>query len=531
MSKNSFLIIFCVISFCVKAQNVNVVQRGSLSYPNKECANICGYVDSTGKEYALVGVETGMSIVDVSDPDNPFELTSVPWPPGPSQLWKEIKVYKNYAYVAAMAGSGLQICDLRHLPTAFVPYQQWQPSISGTMLGKIHALHVDTTMGNIYLYGTNIGNSGAICADLSDPWNPSYLGSYDPNYVHDGYVDNDTLYAAEIFNGTCTIVDFTNKSSPQVICSFHTPNNFPHNTWPLVGKKYLFTTDEISNSFLTSYGISDFGNVTELDKIQSNAGSNSIVHNTHITKDSFAVTSWYRDGFTIVDVSRPNNMIQVGNYDTHPNASGNGFNGAWGVYPFLPSKTIVVSNIEDGLHVLTPTYKRACWLEGNIKDSLTLVDLAGVDIEIVGLTQTNTVSLNDGNYATGTVEAGTYTIQISKAGYETLLVTDVVLTNGVLSILNRKLLPSATGIYQYESKRCKFNVSENPFSDCLVVSYTLSNNVQSANLTIIDNLGKQLEHHYLKSNEEKLRVGKYLSPGIYYVLIDNMAPIKVIKTN
>lgn len=122
-----------------------------------------------------------------------------------------------------------------------------------------------------------------------------------------------------------------------------------------------------SNSSLTSYDISNLGNVIELDQIKSNPGTNSIVHNTHITLEYLAVTSWYRDGFTIVDVKRPNNLVKVGSYDTYPTAGGNGFNGAWGVYPFLPSGTIVVSNIEDGLHVLTPTYMRACWLRGILK--------------------------------------------------------------------------------------------------------------------------------------------------------------------
>ena len=73
-----------------------------------------------------------------------------------------------------------------------------------------------------------------------------------------------------------------------------------------------FQSIGITNSFLTSYDVSDPSNINELDKIQSNAGSGSIVHNTHIINvngNDFAVTSWYRDGSTITDVSRPHNMI------------------------------------------------------------------------------------------------------------------------------------------------------------------------------------------------------------------------------
>ncbi len=525
--KKTILFLFVFFSITTKSQNINVTERSHLAYPNKQCANICGYVDSLGNEYALVGVESGMSVVNVTNPDLPFEVIALPWPAGPNQIWKEIKVYKHFAYITSEAGGGLQIADLRNLPAANVPYHYWQPAIGNQQLSTIHALHVDTTKGNIYLYGSNIGNGGAICASLQDPWNPIYLGSYDLKYVHDGYVDNDTLYAGEILDGTCTIVDFTNKTNPAILTSFNTPLNFTHNTWPSKDKRYLFTTDEKSNSPLTSYDISDLTNVVELDRIKSNPGSNSIVHNTHITLDSFAVTSWYKDGITIVDVKRPHNLVQVGNYDTYPTGSGNGFNGAWGVYPFLPSKTILVSNIEDGLHVLTPVYKRACWLEGNIKDSVTLANLSGVTITIVGLTSANTTSQGNGNYATGTVNFGTYTIQLSKTGYQTLIVDNVTLTNGLLTILNRKLMPIGFGIEEIENNQSITICNKHPFNDelCIqVVSKELDNQ-----LLLIDALGKTLAIYDLKMGTNELVIGKELKSGIYFLQQNGHASIKVIK--
>ncbi|HEY1038519.1 MAG TPA: choice-of-anchor B family protein [Bacteroidia bacterium] len=530
MAKNLFIPVFIFVTLIVRSQNFNVVHRGSLSYPGKECANICGYVDSTGKEYALVGVETGMSVVDVSDPDVPVEVIHIPWPAGPSQIWKEIKVYKQYAYVTSEAGSGLQICDLRQLPTSTVPYHHWEPVILGQTLSSIHSLHIDTTKNNVYLYGSNIGNGGAICASLADPWNPVYLGMYDPLYVHDGYVDNDTLYAGEIINGTCSIIDFTDKNNPVILTSFPTPGNFTHNTWPSFDKKTLFTTDEISNSYLTAYDITDLGNVTELDKIKTNPGSNSIVHNVHVRKDSFAVTSWYTEGFTIVDVTYPHNMIEVGKYDTYSGSLGDGFHGAWGVYPFLPSGTIVVSNIEDGLHVLTPTYIHACWLEGNVQDSVTLANLNGVQVQIVSQTQANTTTANGGNYATGTVNGGTYSIQLSKSGYQTLVVNNVTLTNGVRTILNRKLLPNGVGVHTYSNDATNFVVGKNPFADEAIVYYSLKSDIESHTLHVVDNLGK-LSEQYTISGTGEIAIGNSLEAGVYYVSIDGGKPVRILKTN
>ena len=85
----------------VFAQNLNVTFRAQLPYPGQTCANICGYVDSLGNEYALVGASKGMSIVDVTVPNNPVKVKQVP---GPDNEWKEIKVRGKYAYVTTEGG-------------------------------------------------------------------------------------------------------------------------------------------------------------------------------------------------------------------------------------------------------------------------------------------------------------------------------------------------------------------------------------------------------------------------------------------
>ncbi|MFL5753950.1 MAG: choice-of-anchor B family protein [Bacteroidia bacterium] len=519
--------IFCISSI---AQNTNVVLRSQFPYAGLQCANICGYVDTTGKEYALVGVQTGMSIVDVSDPDNPFQVIQLPWGPGVNQLWKEIKVYKKHAYVVSEAGGGIQIADLSFLPAANVPYSYWRPAILTDTLNTVHALHIDTTLGNLYLYGSNIGIKGAIAASLANPASPVYLGIFNQQYVHDGYVDNDTLYAAEIYLGLMDIIDFTNKSNPVSIATVATPGAFTHNTWLSPDKKTVFTTDEVSGSFLTSYDISNFGNITELDRIQSNPGSGSIVHNTHITPDNYAVTSWYKDGFTIVDVSRPHNMIQVGNYDTYPTGAGNGFHGDWGVYPFLPSGTIVVSNIEAGLFVLTPTYVRGCYLEGNTKDSITGNNLNGVSVQILSLANTTTLSAGTGDYATGTVSAGTYSIQFSRTGYQTRIINNVTLSNGLLSILNVKLLPNGAGIGSLANDRNFITVNGNPFYGQARINYYSQSGSKQNSLLVFDNIGRIVFEKTMEAASGEIMFGENLKAGVYYVSLNNCKPVKLIKS-
>ncbi len=78
--------------------------------------DIWGYVDQSGTEYALLGVRSGTSIINLSDPANPVEVTFIP---GPQSVWRDIKVHGEYAYTVTEetgSGQGLQIIDLSQLP-------------------------------------------------------------------------------------------------------------------------------------------------------------------------------------------------------------------------------------------------------------------------------------------------------------------------------------------------------------------------------------------------------------------------------
>ena len=463
-NKNTILlfVFFVLFRFSLISQNINVTLSDTRSYGATALSNICGWTSPIdGKEYALVGAANGLSVVDVSNPTNVVQVTLIS---GPNCTWREIKTYGNYAYVTSECGSiGLQIVNLTNLPTTPLPTVNWTPTISSQTLQTIHALHVDETKGKVYLYGSDVGNGGAIVADISStPMAPVYLGRYDARYIHDGYVDNDTLYACHINDGDCEIVNMANPAAGVSIGDFLTPNTFTHNSWLSQNRKICLTTDEVNNSFLASFDISNLSNISELDKIQSNPGSNSMVHNTHIVQKSggeFAVTSWYKDGFTIVDVTRPANLVQVGNYDTY-SGSGSGSSGCWGVYPFLPSGTIVASDMSTGLYVCAPTYVRASYLEGVVTDCISGNPLSGALVQIVNPPAYSVNSSSDitdalGKYGIGVVTAGTYTVTVSKQAYISQTFT-VSVTSGNVTALNVQLC-SQTPPFNYTG-----NVFDNP---------------------------------------------------------------------
>lgn len=431
--------------FNLTAQSTNVSFRSSVTYSGQKLSNIWGYA-AGGYEYALVGAQLGLSIVNVTNPDNPVPITQIS---GPNSQWREIKTYQNYAYIVSEGGGGIQIVNLSNLPNANVTVTSYFGNGAiNNQLTRAHALQVDEVKGYLYIYGSNLQGGRALVFNLNpNPASPNYVGYVNfIGYVHDGYANNDTLYAGHIYAGMFAIYNMTNKTSPVLLGSQTTPLAFTHNTWR--SGTTLFTTDEKTNSTLAAYNISDPGNITLLDQIQSNPGSGSIVHNTYIL-NSYAVTSWYRDGFTIVDVSRPSNLVQVGNYDTY-SGTGNGFDGAWGVYPYLPSGNILISNIaapsssNGEMIVLTPTYVRGCYVEGTITNSQNGQLINGASVQLLS-TSTNTTSLANGQYKMGQVTPGTFTLRITKSGFFTHQ-SSVTLANGQLNLVNVALQPASLPI-------------------------------------------------------------------------------------
>lgn len=443
MLKRIYLLLtgLCLLSFS-NAQNFNFTLQGTLPYPSDDLSNIWGWWDNSGNEYALVGTESGLSIVDVTNPTTPTELFLIP---GPNSIWREVRTHSHYAYVTTEGGGGVTIVDLSQLPTA-APYTLYtgDGAIAG-QLDNIHSLHIDG--GYLYLHGSNLFNGTTIICDLNaDPWNPTYLSNIGGTYVHDGMAHGNSYYPCHIYQGEFEVVDVTNKSNPLTLNSQQTPGLFTHNSWLSTNSQVLFTTDEVQNSFLTSYDVSNPNNISELDRMQVTPGSQSIIHNTYVIEKNgtdYAVSSWYKDGTAIADVERPDNMVFIGWFDTYVQGAGNGFNGAWGVYMYLPSGNVLVSDIDNGLYVLTPNYIRACYLEGIVTDSITGLPINNALVEILGTSITKNSKIT-GDYKTGYYQSGTYDVRFSRNGYVTKTITGVSLANGVVTNLNVQLVPLGT---------------------------------------------------------------------------------------
>lgn len=414
--KDTFICLLILFTtLIVKGQGENIDLLSQVNYDvlhDTGLNDIWGYVDEDGNEYALVGAEKGVSVVDVTDPQNP---TEVYWLSGSESPWRDLKVYGDYAYITVEGNDGLQIIDLSPLPDNPITNTSNFYGPSGNTWTSAHNLYIDEN-GYGYIFGSNRDEGGVMILDLfTDPMNPTEVGSFENWYVHDGYVENDIMYLAHIYDGFFSIVDVSDKSNPVVLGTKETPSSFAHNIWLSEDGDYVFTTDEVSDAYIAAYNISDPNNITEVDRIQSSPGDAVVPHNAHVFGD-FLVTSYYADGVVIHDVSDPSNMIQIGRYDTYPGTS-TSTNGNWGAYPFLPSGTLLATDMENGLFILGPNYSYGAKLEGTITNSTTTDPVQGVNVAIQGSVQNEETDLS-GGYKTGAGSTGVYDVLYEKYGYE-----------------------------------------------------------------------------------------------------------------
>lgn len=494
----------------------NIVELGHLDYDSlhgSDLANLWGYADEEGNEYALVGVNGsgvpnsgGLSVVDVTDPANPVEVF---FAPGPNSIWREVKVWGDHAYVTTEANFGLQIVDLSPLPhSTELPVTVFQ----GQGWSTAHSLFIDEN-GRLYVQGTNRGNGGVIMYDLTqDPEVPVEVGSYDPVYCHDSFARGDTLYAAHIYQGTFSIVDVSDPAAPVMLGSHASPAQFTHNLWLDDTGRYLFSTDEVSNAYVAAYDISDPLDIREVDRIQSDAGNNVIPHNTYWL-NGFLVTSYYTYGVVIYDATHPENLVEVGHFDTSP-FTGSGFHGDWGVYPYLPSGNLLISDMEGGLYILGATYVHASWLQGVITDAATGNAVYHATITLESTASSDSTGF-DGLYALGTDMPGPYTVTVSAAGYPTATIPGVVLESGVVTVLDVALGESGSTGLGERSGHPIASIVPNPCSE----SFTLEMaGTADVTVQVVDMQGREVMRSFRVVGAVNVPV-KGLVPGVYFLRI------------
>ena len=420
---------------------LNAELVGQLDY-GVEVNDVWGYVAPDGTEYALVGLIDGVSVVSLADPENPVEVAKAA---GQRSLWRDMKTYREYAYVTADQGNmGLTVIDLRQLPDT-IAVDTLRYSVPGfeRAFVRAHNIYIDTTLGRAFTAGgdRNLNDGGVLIFDLkNDPLEPELLAVGPGTYAHDVYVQDSLMYASEIYRGELAVYDLTRLDSIVNLGRVSTPFAFTHNAWTSADGSVVYTTDERSNASVASYDLSDPEDIRLLDEYRplTSLNTRTIPHNVHFI-DDFLSISHYTDGLRVVDAVDPSNLIEVANYDTWPGPDG-GFNGAWGAFPYLPSGLTLVSDRQTGLYVVDVDYVRAARLEGTVTDRATNEPLNDASVVLLDAQANLGLTGADGRYASGVATAGTYRARVSRPGYfaDTL---EVTLVSGQVVRLDAALIP------------------------------------------------------------------------------------------
>jgi len=429
-----FIILIWLLPFIAVAQE-SCTLVGHLLYP-QGLSGIWGYTDNEGREYALVGTKTGLSIVDINEPTTPLEVAFIP---GNESIWREVRTWDHYAYATTEAGGGLMIVDLSQLPDA-APFHY--ETFNGE-LDRAHALHIDE-YGYAYITGFNdlagsisFENKGILLLNLNpDAYNPTISGKFTDSYVHDVFVRANWMYTAEIYRGGFGVYDITDKANPVFVAFQNTPSGFTHNCWLSDNLQYLYVTDEKNDAPISAWKIADLQDIQNTDNVKVLPGTQTMPHNVFV-KDDFLVLSSYTAGVRIFDAQNPYNIIETGWYDTNP-ASGGGSQGCWGVYPYFPSGLIIASDRTEGMFIIDPVYRRAVFMEGIITDDVTHAGIDKVKIQLSGL---NYYDLSDviGYYSTGAPSSGYYDVTYSRYGYYDLQRWEVSLNDETTRILDAEM--------------------------------------------------------------------------------------------
>ena len=382
--------------------------------------DVWGYVSPSGREYALMGLSHGTGFVDVT---NPGSSRIIGFITGPTSMWRNIKTYKTWAYAVSEGGSGIQVFDLSNIDNGVVTLVNTVDASASTP--ATHTMMINEKTG--YLYRMGGGSNGLRIYSLANPAAPVMTATWATKYTHDGVVYNyetgpyagkEVFFACGGTNGGQTntgldILDVTNKSAITVIGRYtYTNANFCHQLWLSEDRKYAYINDELDEQ---NRGIYSQGRIVDVSNLASpttvgtyTTGVTSIDHNEYV-KGSKLFCSNYTSGLRVFDITSGAAPVQVASFDTHPDddaAPAATFNGLWSNYPYLPSGTILGSDIERGLFV---------WRLGNEPATISVVggepalfDPRGQPIS-VDVTTTAGVSVTSSGVVLHTTSAGVST--------------------------------------------------------------------------------------------------------------------------
>ena len=255
--------------------------------PNETLGNITtesndcwGWTDpDTQKEYALMGINSGIVFIDISDPIAPIivgtlNTTTV------SSSWRDVKVYNSHAFIVSEANAhGMQVFDLKRLRTSSNLPLSYTADTIFTGFGSAHNIVINEDSGYAYIVGAARNSTyggGPIFINIQNPISPVIEGGFAAGgYSHDAqvitYNGPDTDYTGkEILIGSnedeIVIADVTDKTNPTVIATISYSNvRYAHQGWFTEDFKYFILGDEVDEKNIGNNTRTIIFDFTDLD--------------------------------------------------------------------------------------------------------------------------------------------------------------------------------------------------------------------------------------------------------------------------
>lgn len=359
-----------------------------------EGSDIWGWTDpDTGAEIAIMGLTNGTTFVDVTDPKAPQMLAFLDNPSLMPSIWHDIKIIGNIAYIVSESNlHQLQIVDLTRLRDVGPDAGTIEADSTLEFTGDAHNLAANEETGRLYSVGTNACDGGPVVYDTNDdPLNPTLLGCIqEDGYTHDAQCvvyngpdaeHQDKEICVNSNEDTLTVVDVTSvgllgQDTVQLSRTGYTNAKYSHQGWFTEDQRYFLLGDELDEQQVedengdvlhlpTTTYIWDMADLDAPVLLNNFEHETTVIdHNLYVLGDK-AYMSNYTAGLRVQDLGRigQGQLDEVAWFDTYPtviDANDDGledatFNGSWSNYPYFESGNIIVTGINEGLFIVSPS--------------------------------------------------------------------------------------------------------------------------------------------------------------------------------
>lgn len=350
--------------------------------------DIWGWTDPEfSRDYVVLGLRDGTAFVDVTDPNVPTFIGKLPkTAASPASLWRDVKVYDNFAMIVADASGphGVQMFDLTRLREFDGTPITFDETVHYDGTHSTHNLSVNEESSFAYAVGNSSGGEtcgGALhMINVEDPRNPMFAGCFEPPgpggrsaSTHDTqcvtYHGPDEKYQGREIcfssNGTAfSVGDVTDKRNPQPVALATYPNlAYTHQGWLDEEQRYFYMNDEgdeaaglVEGTRTLIWNIEDLEDPILVGEYMTDNPATD--HNLYIVGDVMYQSN-YRSGLRVVDITEREAPVALGYFDTVPWGTEEGMGdvisgniGSWSNYPFFKSGIVAVSSGKEGLFIL-----------------------------------------------------------------------------------------------------------------------------------------------------------------------------------